>query len=207
MSPIITHEDELELSKIEKDLASEIRKMAKSQDNLIDSQKKYADNLRKVNVARDLLNRTFRDVLKQMQTLVREKRSNIKDEEVNIYQDIIHKNDDYIKVNNAYIDAIKDLALKKEYFITKKLEVADALGEVANKRSVVIKKALNLEKKKNDLIEGEKMHLLEAEVNDIQKEFDRARDVFLKKVHQFIQVRNEVDELWLKLKDTVNKAG
>ena len=207
MSPIITHEDELELSKIEKDLASEIRKMAKSQDNLIDSQKKYADNLRKVNVARDLLNRTFRDVLKQMQTLVREKRSNIKDEEVNIYQDIIHKNDDYIKVNNAYIDAIKDLALKKEYFITKKLEVADALGEVANKRSVVIKKALNLEKKKNDLIEGEKMHLLEAEVNDIQKEFDRARDVFLKKLHQFIQVRNEVDELWLKLKDTVNKAG
>jgi len=72
---------------------------------------------------------------------------------------------------------------------------------------VVIKKALNLEKKKNDLIEGEKMHLLEAEVNDIQKEFDRARDVFLKKLHQFIQVRNEVDELWLKLKDTVNKAG
>ena len=207
MSPIITHEDELELAKMEKDLASEMRKMAKSQDSLIDSQKKYADNLRKVNVARDLLNRTFRDVLKQMQTLVREKRSNIKDEEVDLFQDIIHKNDDYIKNNNAYIDAIKDLALKKEYFITKKLEVADALGEVANKRSVVIKKALNLEKKKNDLIEGEKMHLLEAEVNDIQKEFDRARDVFLKKVHQFIQVRNEVDELWLKLKDTVNKAG
>jgi hypothetical protein len=207
MSPIITHEDELELAKMEKDLASEIRKMAKSQDNLIDSQKKYADNLRKVNVARDLLNRTFRDVLKQMQTLVREKRSNIKDEEVNLFQDIIHKNDDYIKVNNAYIDAIKDLALKKEYFITKKLEVADALGEVANIRSVVIKKALNFEKKKNDLIEGEKMHILEAEVNDIQKEFDRARDVFLKKLHQFIQVRNEADELWLKLKDTVNKAG
>jgi hypothetical protein len=207
MSPIITHEDELELAKFEKGLASEIRKMAKSQDNLIDSQKKYADNLRKVNVARDLLNRTFRDVLKQMQTLVREKRSNIKDEEVNLFQDIIHKNDDYIKVNNAYIDAIKDLALKKEYFITKKLEVADALGEVANIRSVVIKKALNFEKKKNDLIEGEKMHILEAEVNDIQKEFDRARDVFLKKLHQFIQVRNEADELWLKLKDTVNKAG
>jgi hypothetical protein len=79
--------------------------------------------------------------------------------------------------------------------------------EQFNTFSSEIKKALNLEKKKNDLIEGEKMHLLEAEVNDIQKEFDRARDVFLKKVHQFIQVRNEVDELWLKLKDTVNKAG
>ncbi|MFW9951643.1 MAG: hypothetical protein ACFFKA_16125 [Candidatus Thorarchaeota archaeon] len=207
MSPIITHEDELELAKMEKQLVSEIRKLAKSQETLIDSQKRYADNLRKVNLGRDMLNRTYRDVLKQMQTLVREKRSNIKDEEVNIFQDIIHKNDDYIRVNSIYIDAVKDLALKKEYLIEKKLEFADALGEVANKRSIVIKKALNLEKKKNDLIEGEKMHIMEAEVNDIQKEFDRARDVFLKTIHQFIQVRNEVDELWLKLKNAVNKAS
>ncbi|MFW9950869.1 MAG: hypothetical protein ACFFKA_12185 [Candidatus Thorarchaeota archaeon] len=207
MSPIITHEDELELGKMEKQLVSEIKKLVKFQQDLVDSQKKYADNIRKVNLARDMLNRTYRDVLKQMQTLVREKRSNIKDEEVNLFQDIIHKNDEYIKVNNSYLDAIKDLALKKEYFIEKKIEFAEALSEVANKRSIIIKKALTLEKKKNDLIEGEKMHLLEAEVNDIQKEFDRARDVFLKKSDQFVQVRNEVDELWLKLKSTVNKAS
>ena len=207
MSPIITHQDELELASTEKELASQFKKMAKAQSDLIDSQKKYADNLRKANLARDMLNRTFRDVLKQMQTLVREKRSNIKDEEVKYFQDIIHKNDEYINVNNKYIDSIKDLAIKKEYLVEKKHEFASALSEVASKRSVVIKKALSVEKKKNDLIEGEKIKILESELNDLQRDFDRARDVLLKKISQFLQVKNEVDDLWINLKNSVNKSS
>ncbi|MCK4383082.1 MAG: hypothetical protein KAW66_07310 [Candidatus Lokiarchaeota archaeon] len=207
MSPIITHEDELELASMEKELVNQIKKLAKAQNVLIDSQKKYANNLRKTNLARDMLNRTFRDVLKQMQTLVRERRSNIKDEEVKYFEDIIHKNDKYIEVNNKYIDSIKDLAIKKDYLVEKKYEFASALSDVANKRSVVIKKALSVEKKKNDLIEGEKIKILESELNDCQRDFDRARDVLLKKISQFLQVKNEVDELWVKLKDAVNKSS
>jgi len=207
MTPIITHEDELELASMEKELVSQIRKLAKAQSTLIDSQKKYADNLKKATLTREMLNRTFRDVLKHMQTLVREKRSNIKDEEVKLFQDIIHNNDGYIEVNNKYIDSIKDLAVKKEYLVEKKIEFASALSEVANKRSVVIKKALSVEKKKNDLIEGEKMKILESELNDLQRDFDRARDILLKKIDQFFQVKNEVDELWVNLKNSVNKAS
>jgi len=207
MSPIITHEDELELASMEKELVNQIKKLAKAQNVLIDSQKKYADNLRKTNLARDMLNRTFRDVLKQMQTLVRERRSNIKDEEVKYFEDIIHKNDKYIEVNNKYIDSIKDLAIKKDYLVEKKYEFASALSEVANKRSVVIKKALSVEKKKNNLIEGEKIKILESELNDCQRDFNRARDVLLKKISQFLQVKNEVDELWVNLKDAVNKSS
>ena len=207
MSPIITHEDELELASMEKELVNQIKKLAKAQNGLIDSQKKYANNLRKANLARDMLNRTFRDVLKQMQTLVRERRSNIKDEEVKYFEDIIHKNDKYIEVNNKYIDSIKDLAIKKDYLVEKKYEFASALSEVANKRSVVIKKALSVEKKKNDLIEGEKIKILDSELNDCQRDFDRARDVLLKKISQFLQVKNEVDELWVNLKDAVNKSS
>ena len=207
MSPIITHEDELELASMEKELVTQIRKLAKAQSTLIDSQKRYADNLRKATVSRDMLNRTFREVLKQMQTLLREKRSNIKDEEVKLFQDIIHKNEGYIEVNNKYIDSIKDLAVKKEYLVEKKNEFATALSDVANKRSIVIKKALSVEKKKNDLIEGEKMKLLESELNDLQRDFDRARDILLKKIDQFLQVKNEVDELWVNLKNSVNKSS
>ena len=207
MSPIITHEDELELASMEKELVNQIKKLAKAQNGLIDSQKKYANNLRKANLARDMLNRTFRDVLKQMQTLVRERRSNIKDEEVKYFEDIIHKNDKYIEVNNKYIDSIKDLAIKKDYLVEKKYEFASALSDVANKRSVVIKKALSVEKKKNNLIEGEKIKILESELNDCQRDFDRARDVLLKKISQFLQVKNEVDELWVNLKDAVNKSS
>jgi len=207
MSPIITHEDELELASMEKELVSQIKKLAKAQSTLIDSQKNYADNLRKANLARDMLNRTFRDVLKQMQTLVREKRSNIKDEEVKFFQDIVHKNDEYIITNNKYIDSIKDLATKKDYLVVKKNEFASALSDVASKRSVVIKKALSVEKKKNDLIEGEKIKILESELNDLQRDFDRARDVLLKKISQFLQVKNEVDDLWINLKNSVNKSS
>ncbi|MBY9010322.1 MAG: hypothetical protein KGD74_10700, partial [Candidatus Lokiarchaeota archaeon] len=135
MSPIITSEDELELAKLEKELVAQIRKLAKAQSTLIDSQKKYAENLKKATLTREMLNRTFRDVLKHMQTLVRERRSNIKDDEVKLFQDIIHKNDGYIEVNNKYIDSIKDLAVKKDYLVEKKYEFASALSEVANKRS------------------------------------------------------------------------
>ncbi len=207
MSPIITHEDELTLSSLEKELMTQIRKLAKAQSTLIDSQKKYAENLKKATLTREMVNRTFRDVLKHMQTLVREKRSNIKDEEVKLFQDIIHKNDEYIEVNNKYIDSIKDIAVKKEYLVEKKYEFASALSEVANKRSIVIKKALSVEKKKNDLIEGEKMKLLESGLNDSQRDFDRARDILLKKIDQFLQVKNEVDDLWVNLKNSVDKAS
>ncbi|MFX1594582.1 MAG: hypothetical protein ACFFBK_00805 [Promethearchaeota archaeon] len=207
MSPIITHEDELELAKMEKELVSQFKKLAKAQSALISSQKKYAENISNANIIREMLNRTFRDVLKQMQTLAREHRSNIKDEEVNLYKEIIQKNDDYIKSNNKYLNAIKDLAVQKEYLVQKKEEFVDALANVANRRSNVIKKALDVEKAKNKLIDGDKLNILDQQLNDVQRDFDRARDILLKKIHQFIEVRDEINELWMKLKDTVTELS
>jgi len=203
MSPIITHQDELELAKAEKELVSQFKKLSRAQSTLISSQKKYAENISKANNTREMLNRTFRDVLKQMQTLAREHRSNIKDEEVKLFQEIIRENDTYIKGNNTYLNAIKDLAVQKEYLVAKKDEFVEALSDVANKRSIVIKKALNVEKVKNKLIDGDKLNVLDQELNDVQRDFDRARDILLKKIHQFREVRDEINALWLKLKDTV----
>jgi len=207
MSPIITHEDELELASIEKELASKIKKLAKSQSTLINSQKKYAENLAKTNLVRQSLNRTYRDVLKQMEVLARESRSNIKDEEVNLFQDIIHKNDEYVEANDKYFNTLKDITIKKEYFITKKIQLADALSEVASRRSVVIKKALDVDKAKNKFIEGDKLNLLDQQLDDVQRAFDRSRDVFLKQGEQFLEVRNELDSLWLKLQGVVKELS
>lgn len=207
MSPIITHEDELELAKMEKELVSQFKKLAKAQSALISSQKKYAENISKTNITREMVNRTFRDVLKQMQTLVRERRSNIKDEEVKLFHEIIQKNDAYIKSNNKYLNAIKDLAVKKEYLVEKKEEFVSALSDVADRRSVVIKKALDVEKAKNKLIDGDKLNILDQQLNDVQRDFDRTRDILLKKVHQFNEVRNEINALWIKLKDTIDELS
>jgi hypothetical protein len=203
MCPIITHEDELILAKTEKILVSQFKKLSRAQSSLISAQMKYAENISKANNTREMLNRTFRDVLKQMQTLAREHRSNIKDEEVKLFQEIIKENDTYIKSNNTYLNAIKDLAVQKEYLVAKKDEFIEALSNVANKRSVVIKKALDVEKAKNKLIDGDKLNILDQELNDVQRDFDRARDILLKKIHQFKEVRDEINALWLKLKDHV----
>ncbi len=207
MSPIITHEDELELAKMEKEIVSQLKKLAKAQSTLISSQKKYAENISKVTNTREMLNRSFRDVLKQMETLVRERRSNIKDEEVQLYKDIIGKNDGYIKANGIYLNSIKDLAVQKEYLVAKKKEFVEALSDVANRRSIVIKKALDVEKVKNKLIDGDKLNIIDQELNDVQRDFDRARDILLKKIHQFEEVRDETDTLWLKLKDSVTELS
>lgn len=207
MSPIITHQDELELAKSEKELVSQFKKLSRAQSSLISAQMKYAENISKTNITREMLNRTFRDVLKQMQTLAREHRSNIKDEEVMLFQEIIKQNDDFIKGNNIYLNAIKDLAVQKEYLVAKKDEFVDALSDVASKRAVVIKKALDAEKAKNKLIDGDKMNILDQELNDVQRDFDRARDILLKKIHQFKEVKSEINALWLKLKDTVTELS
>ena len=207
MSPIITHEDELELAKMEKELISQFKKLSKAQNGLINSQKKYAENISKANIVRDMLNRTFRDVLKQMQTLAREQKSNIQDEEVKLYQDIIQHNDKYIKANTIYLNAIKDLAAQKEYLVAKKDEFVDSLSDLAKKRTIVIKKALAAEDAKNKLIDGDKLNILDQELSDVQRNFDRARDILLKKILQFVEVRNEVNALWLKLKDTVTELS
>jgi len=207
MSPIITHEDELMLAKAEKELVSQFKKLAKAQSALISSQKKYAENISKTNITRETVNRTFRDVLKQMQTLAREHRSNIKDEEVKLYKEIIQKNDDFIKANNTYLNAIKDIAVQKEYLVQKKEEFVNALAEVANRRSNVIKKALNVEKAKNKLIDGDKLNILDQQLNDVQRDFDRARDILLKKIYQYTEVRDEINALWIKLKDTITELN
>ncbi len=207
MSPIITHEDELILAKQERELVSQFKKLAKAQSALIDSQKKYAENITRTNISREMLNRTFRDVLKQMQTLAREHRSNIKDEEVNLYKDIIQKNDDFIKANNKYLNVIKDIAVQKEYLVQKKVEFVKALADVANRRSNVIKKALDVEKAKNKLIDGDKLNILDQQLNDVQRDFDRARDILLKKIYQFTEVRDETNALWIKLKDTITELN
>jgi hypothetical protein len=64
---------------------------------------------------------------------------------------------------------------------------------------------LDVEKAKNKLIDGDKLNILDQELNDVQRDFDRARDILLKKIHQFKEVREETNALWRKLKETIKE--
>lgn len=199
--PIITHEDELDLARLENELVDKLEDHAKKQSKVIKAQKRLAENITDMNISRDSLNRTMRDVYKQMQMLAREHKSNVKEEDVDLMESLIHQNDTYIEANNKYLNALKDLAVRKDYLVEKKEEFAEALEDVADKREDVIKKALAVEKAKNKMIEGDKLNRLDQELNDIQREFDRARDILLKKIEQFLETRKEINELWLKLEE------
>ncbi|MFX1394440.1 MAG: hypothetical protein ACFFAH_12815 [Promethearchaeota archaeon] len=207
MSPIITHEDELDLAKNEKQLATQLRKIAKWQRAIGSSQNKIAADLANMNIERQKLNRIFRDVINQMQNLARENRSNVGEEEVSKFQDIIHDNDNYIEANNTYVTAIKDLAIRKGDLAARIDLFANALNEVAAKRKIVIKKALSLERSKDKLIESGKLTALENELNDSQREFDRTRNILLKEIEQFLQVRAELNDLWLELKKSISQMS
>ena len=180
-----------------------MNKLAKEQSKFIKQQIKLADQINNTNIARELMTRTMRDVHKQMQTLARENKSNIKEKDVKLFEGFIGENDKYVEDNKKYLNAIKDLAVRKEYFVETLEQLAGSLDEVADKRADVIKKALSVEKAKNKMIEGAKLTQLDQELNDVQRDFDRARDVFLKNAEQYLQSQDEINELWQKLKTTI----
>lgn len=149
----------------------------------------------------------MRDVFKQMKMLAREHKSNVKEKDVNLLEDLIRQSDKYLENTKKYIDAIKELALKKEYLTEKQKELAEAMENMADKRESVIKKALEVEKVKNKMADQSKLDQLDQELNDQQRRFDRARDIFLKKVEQFMEVRQETNELWTNMKNATSEMS
>ncbi|TXT67002.1 MAG: hypothetical protein BAJALOKI1v1_210003 [Promethearchaeota archaeon] len=194
MTPILTSEDELDLARLEKELVGALKDHAKSQSKVVKARKKLAEALSKMFIDRSSLNRTMRDVLKQIQMLAREHKSNVKEEDVKNLTDLIEINELCVDANKKYVDVIKELTLRKDYLIEKQVEFADALETVSEKRNNVIKKALEVEKIKNKMVEGDKLKELDQEQKDKQREFDRARDILLKKIEQYNEVREEIEK-------------
>jgi hypothetical protein len=205
--PIITSQEELQLVRLEEELVDAFEDHAKAQSKVVKRQNQLADEVADMNISRGKLNRTMRDVFKQMKMLAREHKSNVKEKDVNLLEDLIRQSDQYLENTKKYIDAIKELALKKEYLTEKQKELAEAMENMADKRESVIKKALEVEKVKNKMADQSKLDQLDQELNDQQRRFDRARDIFLKKVEQFMEVRQETNELWAKMKNATSEMS
>lgn len=200
--PILTPEDEIDLAKFEVELVKNWNKMIGSQKSVTATHMKLSDLIIKENSAREVFLRTARDVYKQMKVLAREKMSNIDENDGKIIQKIIHDNELIYENNKKFLNAIKDLGLQREYLHKEFQELTEALKEVSSKRKAVVHKALKIEISKNKLIEGEKLEMLDQEFKNIQKEFDRSKGRYLKKVEHIESTRNEVNSLWNKLKDS-----
>ncbi|MBY9008135.1 MAG: hypothetical protein KGD63_15450 [Candidatus Lokiarchaeota archaeon] len=207
MTPIITIEDELDLSHLEKELVKSLTELNKQQMKMIKTQQRLTENIMDMSFTRDSLSITMRDVFTQMKMLARENNSNVKNEDVKFLDDLIHTNANNIEANKRYLTALKDLIIEKLYLISLRKEFAEALGDVGTNRKIVIKKGLNLDKAKNKMIEQEKIDILSQELNDAKREFDRSRNVQLKKIEQYFEIQSKVSKLWLKLKDATSDQG
>lgn len=200
--PILTPEDEIDLAKFEVELVKNWNKMIGSQKSVTATHMKLSDLIIKENSAREVFLRTARDVYKQMKVLAREKMSNIDENDGKIIQKIIHDNETIYENNKKFLNALKDLGLQREYLHKEFQELTESLKDVSSKRKAVVHKALKIEISKNKLIEGEKLEMLDQEFKNIQKEFDRSKGRYLKKVEHIESTRNEVNSLWNKLKDS-----
>jgi hypothetical protein len=207
ITPIITSKDEIDLSRLEDELVDTFEDHAKAQRKVIKRQKQLADEVADMNISRGKLNRTMRDVFKQMKMLAREHKSNVKEKDVNLLKELIKQSDQYRENTNKFVDAIKELALKKEYLTQKQDELAEAMENMADERESVIKKALEVEKVKNKMADQSELDKLDQELNDQQRRFDRARDIFLKKIEQFMEVRQETNQLWIELKNAISEMS
>lgn len=202
--PIITTEDEKQLANLEigiadmmKDLSQKEKSIAAAEVNIADMYAKYIRFL-------GLYVRKLRDLSKQLEILSREERSGITTEEVSRNKDMVNHIDDVIEVKESYFDKLKDLAVQKKSFLVKRVEYADILINTAKLRKKMVDIGLKIETAKNKMIPAEKVQTIEMKLKDISRDFERSKKDLIKKDEQMEKEREEVNEMWISLKDVIN---
>lgn len=201
--PIVTHEDEILLAKIDADLASSIKGLSKKIVGLADQEKKLADSYNDYSKALTEYGRKMRDKYKQMDTLAREERSGIQMNEVKEYKKRIDELDDQIKMIVGYYDAMKDLAIQKRNMITKMDEYADNIVATAKIRKDIIDIGLKIEKDKEKMIAADNLNKREDQLKDAEREFERSKKELEKKWELLGQEKAEVNAKWQNLKKSI----
>ena len=201
--PIVTHEDELVLSKLDievarqrKNIISRIKKIRKQEEKLGNLYQKYTKDLQD-------LARKMRDKMKQMEILAREDRSGITDSDVTEFKEDVKDVEDRIQAIEIYYDRIKDLALQKQGIIDRMDEYISMVVPHSKLREDIVELGLKIEKEKNKMVAADSLSKLEDKLKDKQREFDRSKHELHKKWEQVQEERDEVNKMWLALKDSI----
>ena len=136
--PIVTHEDEIALARLDVELADIIKKLGKKIGNLSESEKALGNSYQDYCKILGEYTRKMRDISKQMEVLAREERSGIEDQEVTDFKTKIDTVDDQIKKLENYYSRLKDLAVHKEGLTRKMDEYAALVIENAKIRKKIV---------------------------------------------------------------------
>lgn len=202
--PIVTHQDEYLLSKIETELAKLLNTLARDIDSIKSQEKKLGEMYQFYTKDLGKYIRKMRDKSKQMDVLAREDRSGITKAEVDAYKKQIQKVDDRIRMIEGYYDRLKDLALQKNNLIKRMSEYAKLMVSHAKIRDYIVDIGLKIEKEKNKMVAAESISRNEDKLKDAEREFERSKKELDKKWAQLEEEREEVNQMWKALKDSID---
>lgn len=202
--PIITTEDEKQLANLEIDIADMMKDLSQKEKSIAAAEVNIADMYAKYIRFLGLYVRKLRDLSKQLEILSREERSGITTEEVSRNKNMVNHIDDVIEVKESYFDKLKDLAVQKKSLLVKRVEYADILINTAKLRKKMVDIGLKIETAKNKMIPAEKVQTIEMKLKDISRDFERSKKDLIKKDEQMEKEREEVNEMWISLKDVIN---
>ncbi|MHA1777368.1 MAG: hypothetical protein DRO88_00345 [Promethearchaeia archaeon] len=202
--PIVTHQDEYLLSKIEVELANMINSLAREIDSIKNQEKKLGDMYQAYTKDLGKYIRKMRDKSKQMDVLAREDKSGISKTEVDAYKKQVQKVDDRIRMIEGYYDRLKDLALQKNNLTKRMKEYASLMVSHAKIRNNIVDIGLKIEKEKNKMVAAESISRNEDKLKDAEREFERSKKELNKKWAQLEEERAEVNQMWRALKNSID---
>lgn len=203
--PIVTHEDEVALAKLDVELADIIKKIGKKIGQLSSQERSLGDSYQDYSKLLAEYARKMRDISKQMEVLAREERSGIEAAEVDAFKKKIAAVDDQTKKIETYYDRMKDLAVHKESLTKKMDEYAALMVENAKIRKKIVEFGLRIEKEKNKMIAADSLSKLEDDLKDTERDFERSKKELEKKWDQLVQERAEVNGMWIAYKNSIDK--
>ncbi|MHA1519709.1 MAG: hypothetical protein ACTSVZ_02510 [Promethearchaeota archaeon] len=202
--PIVTHQDEYLLSKIDVELAHILTGLSRGINQISSHEKKLGEMYQNYTKELGKYVRKMRDKSKQMDVLAREDRSGIEASDVKDYKKRITVVDDQIKMLEGYYDSIKDLSLQKGTMIKRMQEYSKLMVAHAKNRKVIVDIGLRIEKEKNKMVAAESISKNEDKLKDLEREYERSKRELEKKWVQLEEERSEVNKLWQALKDSID---
>ncbi len=203
--PIVTHEDAIELAKLDVEVAQLFTKLAHRINSLGSQEKKLGDMYQSYGKDLQEYQRKLRDKSKQMDVLSREDHSGVDSEDVAECKKKIQDVDDQIKSIEGFYDRLKDLSLQKKGLTKKMEEYSRLIIHNAKIRKRIVLVGLKIEKAKNKMVAAESISNDEDKIKDIEREFERSNKELAKKWEQILEERGEVNEAWKGLKDSIDE--
>ena len=203
--PIVTHEDAIELSKLDVEVAHLFTKIAHKINSLGSQEKKLGEMYQSYGKDLQEYQRKLRDKSKQMDVLSREDNSGVESEDVSECKKRIHDVDDQIKMIEGFYDRLKDLSLQKKGLTKKMVEHSKLVVHNAKIRKSIVMLGLKIDKAKNKMVAAESISGDEDKMKDIDREFERSNKEVAKKWDQILDERSEVNQVWNALKDSIDE--